>query len=43
MENIVEIRGEMIRFYGIVDEGDIVDEEDLEGEEELDDNYKEWY
>ena len=43
MENIVEIREDIIKFYGIVDEGDIVDEEDLEGKEELDDNYKEWH
>ena len=32
MKNILE---EMIKFYGIVDEGDIVDEADLEGEEEI--------
>lgn len=32
MKNILE---EMIKFYGIVDEGNIVDEADLESEEEI--------
>lgn len=41
MKDDVKVREDMIRFYGIVDEGDIVDAEDLEREEELDDNYKE--